>query len=460
MLAGCASTNGLNTSAVSRDANSLQSTASMAQAVLSDAAWPTEEWWRRYEDTQLNELIAEALEKSPNLHVAQARVRQAAALTGISEAASGPQVSLNAKSTRQLFSEDGTTPPPVAGQWKWVNESALNLAYDFDFWGKNRSAIEVSLGRARAAEVDAYAARLALVTGILQSYVNLQQAFEQLDIAEASLKQREQVFALTQERVAAKIDSLVDLKQAQSLVPAAKGRIAQVNEGIAVIRAQLAALTGGGPDRGLALSRPDLHEVPSMMMPSNVPAELIGRRPDVVAQRWRAEAAGKDIQVARAQFYPNISLTALVGLQSLGFSNFLYAGSRITGIGPALTLPVFDSGRLRSNLAARNAEYDIAVEQYNATVVDAVRDVVSQLLAMRWLEEQRTQQRDALKTATEAYELALERYRVGVGNYLQVLTAQGQVLASRRQLADLDMRAIGLDIDLARALGGGFRQQS
>jgi NodT family efflux transporter outer membrane factor (OMF) lipoprotein len=455
-LAACASPSGLYTSAHKLDAGKLQASESLAPATLSKAAWPTQAWWRRYGDPQLDALITEALEQSPNLRVAQARVRQAFALAGATEAAAGAQVGAGVRSSRQQFSEHGTTPPPVAGTWKWVNEASLNFSYEFDFWGKHESAIEAAIGRVRASEVDAYAARLVLVTGILRGYVRLQQAFQQLDIAQETLKQREHVVALTRQRVAARIDSDVELKQAESQVPAAKVQIAQINEAMALTRTELAALAGQGPDRGLALARPQLKETRASLLPSALPAELIGRRPDVVAQRWRAEAAGKDIAVARDQFYPNISLTALLGVQRLGFSEWFTTGSRISGIGPALTLPIFDAGRLRSGLAVRNAEYDIAVEQYNATVVDAVRDVVSQLMSLRWLEEERTQQRDALATSKQAYDLALQRYRAGVGNYLQVLAAQSQLLAAQRLEVDLDIRAIELDVGLARALGGGL----
>jgi NodT family efflux transporter outer membrane factor (OMF) lipoprotein len=298
-----------------------------------------------------------------------------------------------------------------------------------------------------------------LITNILRSYVRLQQAYQQLDIAAATLAQRQRILELTQQRVRARIDSSVDLKQAESLVPAAKVQIAQINEAIALSRAELGALTGQGPDRGLALARPNMREARTTLLPSDVPAELIGRRPDIVAQRWRVEAAGQEITNAKAQFYPNISLTAFIGMQSLGFPNFNDAASRITGIGPALSLPIFDGGRLKSNLAGRNAEYDYAVEQYNATVIDAVRDVVSQLVSLRGIEEQRSLQREAVATADDAYQLASQRYRSGVGNYLQVLSAELQKLASERLQSDLDLRAIELDIALARALGGGFAPQ-
>jgi NodT family efflux transporter outer membrane factor (OMF) lipoprotein len=459
VLAACASPEGLHPTARKLDAASLQAGESLGPASLSAAAWPTQEWWRRYGDPQLDALVAEALAHSPSLRLAQARIRQAAAFAGAAQAAAGPQLGASVRSNRQEFSEHGTTPPPVAGTWKWVNEASLNFSYEFDFWGKHEAAIEAAVGRTRAAEVDGHAARLVLVTGILRSYVRLQQAWQQRDIAEATLKQREHVLALTRQRVAARIDSALELKQAESQLPAARVQIAQLNEAIALARTELAALAGQGPDRGLALERPRLRENRASLLPSALPAELIGRRPDVVAQRWRAEAADKEIEVARGQFYPNISLTALLGAQRLGFADWMTAGSRIAGIGPAVSLPIFDAGRLRSGLAARNAEYDIAVEQYNATVVDAVRDVVSQLVSLRWLEEQRVQQGEALATTTQARELALQRYRAGIGNYLQVLAAESQLLATQRLALDLDMRAIELDASLARALGGGLPEQ-
>jgi NodT family efflux transporter outer membrane factor (OMF) lipoprotein len=454
LLAGCAAPD-TGPRAALHGASTLAASATLAQATLSDAAWPRGNWWERYGDTQLNTLVAEALKLSPNLKMAEARVRQAEAIVGRAEAADGLQLGFNEHTARQRFSEHGTTAPPVAGTWKWVNEATVNGSYEFDFWGKNRASIEAAVGVTHAVEADAHAAQLVLVTNILRSYVRLQQAWAQRDIAVATLAQREHILKLTQQRVTARIDSNVDLKQAESLVPAAKLQVAQFDEAIALAQAELAALAGQGPDRGLALVRPVLKETRTALLPTNVPAELIGRRPDVVAQRWRVEASGHDIANAKAAFYPNISLTGLLGLQSITFTNADVLGSRIGAFGPAISLPIFDGGRLKSNLAGRDAEYDYAVEQYNATVIDALRDVVSQLVSLRAIAQQRDLQREALDTADQAYQLALQRYKGGVGNYLQVLTAQLQLLATQRQAIDLDMRALTSDIALARALGGG-----
>ena len=153
------------------------------------------------------------------------------------------------------------------------------------------------------------------------------------------------------------------------------------------------------------------------------------------------------------------AMQRLIGLQSITFTNFDVGGSRIGAFGPALSLPIFDGGRLKSNLAGRDAYYDYAVEQYNATVIDALRDVVSQLVSLRAIEQQRALQREALDTADQAYLLALQRYQGGVGNYLQVLAAQVQLLAAERLQSDIDMRAFDADIGLARALGGGLIAQ-
>lgn len=458
ILAACADTHGLKPSAQWRDAPAPQATAALAARELGLDAWPTRSWWTRYGDTQLNTIMADALAGNPSLDIAQARVRQAAALAGLTEAAQQIQVSAAAKSSRQLFSAHAMTPKPMAGEWGWINEATVNLSYDLDFWNKNRSALQAAVGRLKATEVESYGVQLALTTTIMHHYIRLQQLYQQKDIALASLKQRESTLTLTQQRALAKIDSAVEIKQAESLIPAAQLQIVQLDEAMQLTRTELAALMGKGPDAGLHIDRPALTLPKGPLLPTSVPAEFIGRRPDVIAQRWRAQAAGHEIDVAHAQFYPNISLTAFIGLQSIGFSNFDVASSRIVGAGPALNLPIFDGGRLRSNLALRDAEYDISVELYNATVIEAVRDVVSQLVSIRSMDDQRRLQAQATLTAQQAYDLAQQRYKAGVGNYLQVLAAQAQLLTTQRQLVDLDIRSLELNVSLTKALGGGYGQ--
>jgi NodT family efflux transporter outer membrane factor (OMF) lipoprotein len=234
----------------------------------------------------------------------------------------------------------------------------------------------------------------------------------------------------------------------------------QLGEEITLLQHQLAALAGQGPDRGLALERPKLAPQPLgslSALPSTLPADLLSRRPDVAASRWRVDAASRDIAAAKAAFYPNVNLSALVGVQSISWSKLLTYGSAVPSLGAAIHLPLFEGGRLRGELAGRDAEYDLAVEQYNQALLDGLREVVDQLASLRAVEAQRAEVEQALAAAEEAYALATTRYRAGLGNLLQVITAEMQVLEQRGTRADLQARASSVSIQLVRALGGGFQ---
>ena len=458
LAAGCASFRGLAPQAQRTDAATLAARASLADAKLTAATWPAADWWRRFGDPQLDALVSEALAGNPGMASARARIDRALALAASAGAALAPQASAGANVTRQRYSNNGIFPPPIAGAWYTQSDLAVNFSYEIDLWGRNRAAYDAALGQARAAEVDAYAVRLLLASGVARAYAQLGRSFDQLDLAQDSLRQRQAIFELTRQRVAAGLDSRVDLKQAEVSIPAARERIAQLEEEIALGRNLLAALLGKGPDRGLAITRPRLQQQP-IAVPSIVPADLLGRRPDVVAQRWRVESARRDIDAAKGEFYPNVNLSALVGLESVSFAQLLHAGSRDPAFGPALRLPLFDGGRLRANLAARDADYDLAVEQYNQTLVDALREVVDQLASLRSVAAQRVALERGLAAAHDAYALATERYRAGVASYLQVLAAETPLLEQQNLRATLRARELELSINLIRALGGGFKDE-
>jgi len=456
LAAGCASFGGLAPSTQRTDAATLAAKNTLAEARLS-AAWPQADWWRRFGDAQLDTLIAEALAGNPGIGSARARIDKARALASASGAALAPQANALANVTRQRYSSNGIFPPPIAGSWYTQTDLAASFSYELDLWGRNRAAYDAALGQARAAEVDAYAVRLLLAAGVARAYAQLARSFEQLDLARDMLAQRQTTLDLTQQRVAAGLDSELELKQAEGSIPAARARIAQLEEEIALGRNLLAALLGQGPDRGRAIARPQL-KAQAIALPSVLPADLLGRRPDVVAQRWRVESARRDIDAAKGQFYPNLNLSALVGLESITFSKLLTARSEDPAFGPALRLPLFDGGRLRANLAAKDADYDLAVGQYNQTLVDALREVVDQIAALKSLDAQSAEAERALASAGAAYALATERYRAGLASYLQVLAAEVPLLEQKSLRVNLRARELDVSIDLIRALGGGFEE--
>jgi NodT family efflux transporter outer membrane factor (OMF) lipoprotein len=422
---------------------------------LSDAGWPQGEWWGALGDPQLKRLIATALAGNPSLAIAQARLDRTKAGVLLAESALRPEAIGSLDMTYQRFSA-GNAIGASAGDWRWQNRLALDLSWELDFWGKNRASLRAALGQLRASEVDVSAARLALTTGIARAYVELNRLHDQADIGRAAVRHREEVLKLTAQRFEAGIDSRVELTQAEAAVPSARADLAAIEESIALTRNLLAALSGEGPDAGLVLDRPGLATASALALPANLPADLIGRRPDLVAQRWRVEAAGRSIEVARAQFYPNVNLIGFIGFSSIGIARFISSSAAIAGVGPAVRLPLFDGGRLRADLVGSRADYDLAVEQYNQTLIDAVREVADQVTSLRALSVRREDQSRALEGFRKAYDLALLRYREGMGNYLQVLDAEVQLLRESRVAADLKSREYDLGIGLVRALGGGY----
>jgi NodT family efflux transporter outer membrane factor (OMF) lipoprotein len=418
--------------------------------------WPSDAWWHRYGDAQLDALVAEGLAGSPSLAAARARVARAKAAADVAHAALLPRVGGSADVNYQRFSENYIFPPPLAGNWDTDNRLALGLDYEFDFWNKNGAALQAALSQAQASAADAAATRVVLTTGIARAYFELQRLFAQREVSRAAIAQREEVVRLTRDRFGAGLDTKVEVEQAEAALETVNTELAQYDVAIANARHEVAALAGAGPDRGERIEARAAHHGPATRTPVAVPLDLVSRRPEIVASRWRVEAAGHDIDVARAMFYPNIDLAALIGLNSIGLSRLFEMGSIVAGIAPAIHLPIFEGGRLEANLSGREAERDLAISAYNQAVIDAVHDVADALASVDGLGHVAAAQAKARAATSRAYELAVIRYRAGLGNYLTVLTAQTQQLIQDRLDADLTARAFLLDVNLARALGGGF----
>ncbi len=457
-LTGCADMSGISSQARMRDAASLglAPATPAAQGTLQvDAAVPAD-WWRGFGDAQLDALIDRALAGSPNLKLAEARVARATAFTEAARATEGPRLTGSLDVNRQLYSANGPYPPPLAGNIYNSGTARLTGSWEIDFFGEHRAALQAALGAANAAQAEAQSARLLLAANVARSYIQWARLQAQLDVAERTLAQRTETLHLVQDRFAAGLDTQLERRQAEGGLPEARQQIEGLREQIALARNALGALVGD-PNAAQALAAPSLATLHSIASPQRLPADLLGRRPDVAAARWRVEAATQDVAVARAQFYPNVNLTAFVGLSTIGLDNFARAGSKEWGLGPAIRLPIFDSGRLRANLRGKSADLDAAVESYNATLLDAVHDAADQIASSAAIDRQQTEQRQAQQAAEASWALARERYQAGLGNYLNVLSAETGVLAQRRQAVDLAARRLDTQVALMRALGGGWQ---
>ncbi|HTH67145.1 MAG TPA: efflux transporter outer membrane subunit [Rhodanobacter sp.] len=453
-LAGCASSGGLHPDGTPIDPSSLKADRSLAN--LSAAAWPSTDWWSGLGDPQLDALIAEALEDNPGLGVADARARAAQAEAGVAEAARKPSVNGGAAAA-------GARPPAALlgdkAHFAVAKYGYVSFKWDLDLWGGKRAAWEAAVGQARAAEVDARAARIELSGNVARAYAQLGYAFTQQDLAAGELKRANQSRELTRQRVAAGIDNQIALKQGDAEVATAEQDVALAARAVDAARSSLSVLLGKGPDRGLQIARPRLLKPAELAVPSNLPLDLLGHRADLVAARWRVEAASKDIKVAKTEFMPNISIGAMAGVISMGGGNPFSLPGRFYQFGPSLSLPIFDGGKLRANLSGKDAQYDIAVAQYNQALVGALNQVADDLSALQSLHDQLAAQQRAQTAAQQAWDLALQRYQAGIGSYLEALVVRQQLLVANTGMAALQAQQVDLSVQLIQALGGGFQPQ-
>ncbi|SIT38513.1 Fusaric acid resistance protein FusA [Paraburkholderia piptadeniae] len=458
IIAGCASTGHIAPESARTDPATLDAGAAI-RAANADAQWPAADWWRAYNDPQLNAWIEAAQAGNPSLAAAQARVREAQSMAGVAKSALLPQVNGGMQIQRKQWPDNVFYGPgPLAGQESWNNTAELGLSYHLDLWGKDKNAAEQALDVAHARAAEYRAARLELESNIVRAYIGMSLNYALLDIAKSTLEQQQQVAALANRRLKGSIGTQLEVAQAEAPLPEYERQIDAIEESIALGRNQLAALAGKGPGAGDSITRPQLSLSAFAGLPSTLPAELIGHRPDIVAARWTVAAQARGIDVAKADFYPNIDLLASVGgYAAMGpLFGFLKSASGGWTAGPALSLPIFTGGRLRSQLGAASAGYDVAVEQYNQTIVTALKEIADEVVRMRSLDTQLKDAQRSVATASKSYQLAREGYRRGLTDYVNVLIAQTQLLRAQEGVAKVQAEQLSAHATLVTALGGGL----
>ncbi len=431
-------------------ADSALGLSSTAAPVVSDS------WWQGFGDAQLDRLIEQALSDNPGLAQASARLRLAEAQEAAARAGRQSEVKLSGGETR-LKIPQGFPQAIGGGQTVWLGDLGVALSWDLDLWGLRQDQVRESRALAQAASVDIEQARLLLAGAMVQSYIDLYRSYELADVAERTEAQRSNILDITRRRVAAGLDTRVELREAEGALPQARVALTQAQSAQALAIHQLSALTGRGADAYAAVARPQLQLDAALPLPGELPVNLLSRRPDVIAARSRIEAADAGKRAAKAAFYPDINLKALAGFASFSLSDLISARSLGYGAGPGLSLPLFDGGRLRAQYRSTEAALDQAVADYDDTVLRAVHQAADQLSLIEALGRELGQQRESLDAAEEAYRLAEERYRAGLAGYLTVLNAETEVLNERRQQVDLSASLALARVTLLLAVGGSYQ---
>lgn len=458
IIAGCADIQGIAPQSHALPPASLDAGAAVRAAAASER-WPESDWWRAYGDGQLNTLIETAETGSPTLAAARARVREAAALAQAAAGARAPQVNGNVSVTRQHWPDNVYYGPgPLADTNTWNNTGTLSLSYGLDLWGRDEHAAERALDAAHARALDARAAQLELEVNIVRTYVELSKQYALVDIATTTLARQRQLVELARKRLAGGIGTQLDLSQAEAPLPEYERGIDALREQIALAHNELAALAGKGPGAGDALLRPTLQLNADAALPTTLPAELIGHRPDVVAARWSVAGQARGIEVARAAFYPNVDLIASLGgfAVSTSMLQFLHAANGGWSAGPALSLPIFNGGTLRAQLGAASAGYDEAVEHYNATLVTALKQVADAIVRVRSLATQAQDAERSADLAERSFRLSETGFRRGLSDYVNVIVSETRWLDAQQRVAQIRAERLAAYASLMSALGGGL----
>lgn len=414
------------------------------------------DWWKTFNDPQLDRLVAQLLANNPSLQSALARIRAAEAELSAERAQDYPNINIDSTETRELVSNDYLYPKPYGGSWQWVGDTEARFRWSLDFWGKQAALIDRARSASEAAALDASAARLALAGMFSQSYVELLLAWQNIDIAHQTVAERQTILDLTQSRVRAGLENEASLEQAKALLAMSRIEVRRSETQRDMAVHAIAALIGQGAKAYPDITRPAAAVENGLPLPAHLPADLLARRPDILAAHARILAAVQGREAAHADFYPNIDLAAALGFQSIGLDKIFSGNALVAGVGPAIHLPVFDAGRIRAQYALATADLDAAVADYNGTVVGAVRQTSDALTQVASLADQRQQQQLALDSAARAFDLAKERYRLGLSGQIPMLTAEATLLSARQQMAALVAQAAVQRVTLLLSVGGGF----
>jgi len=413
-------------------------------------------WWQAFKDPQLDRLVAGLVDRNPGLEGALARMRAAQAELAFTGSEGRPQLSLDAEEQRMRLSGEYIIPPPYGGSHRWTGEVVANLSWNLDFWGRQADLIARSRHGAEAAALDVEAARQALAGALVQTYLQLALAWQSADIAAADVEDRTTVLGLVESRFDHGLENAAAAERAKALLAEAKAGQARVVATRDTLVHAVAALAGLGADAHAGIHRPGLQPDAALPLPSALPADLLARRPDILAARARIDAALAGREAARAVFYPDINLVGLVGFQAIGLSNLFDSEALTYGAGPAIHLPLFDAGRLRAQYAGMTAGLDMAVADYNEAVLSAVRQTADALTRIQALADQRTQQGAALAAAERAHALVKSRQSSGLASRIDVLAAASTVLAARERADTLAAQSAIQRVALLVCVGGGF----
>jgi NodT family efflux transporter outer membrane factor (OMF) lipoprotein len=414
-------------------------------------------WWEMYEDPLLNDLAKQVDISNQTLAQAEAQFRQAHALVAQARAGYYPTITAQASSTRSRASSNLGTVPLSHGVVTNHSISA-SMDWEIDVWGRVRRQVESNEAGAQASAGDLEAARLSARSELAQNYFQLRALDTQRKLLDDTVIAYQKSLDLTQNRYTAGVAARADVVQAQTQLKTTQAQAIDVGVQRAQLEHAIALLIGKTPS-DFSLAPAPLTIVPPAI-PIALPSTLLERRPDIAAAERRAAAANALIGVAKAAYFPSLTLTGTAGYQAAAYTNLVMAPSRFWSIGPAIAQTLFDGGLRRAQTDQAIAAYDASVAAYRQTVLTGFQQVEDNLAALRILQEEADVQQDAVELARQSLDLTLNQYKAGTVSYLNVVTAQATLLSNESTAVNIRSRRLVASVLLIGALGGGWNAQA
>lgn len=415
-------------------------------------------WWRLFNDRELTRLVDRALSNNNDLAAAKSRVDTARALVGVDRARMFPTLDLNGSAGVSRTSGDSASSQLPAGVFVDLDSQryrgSFDLAYDPDLWGRNKRLIEASTAQAAASEALWDSLRLGVAAEVARQYFLLRGLDAQKSVIVETIQSRQSTLDLQKSKADAGLIDGLSTSQARTELELAKNDLALVERQRGSAEHALAVLCGSRPSDFSVSNRAPNNSMPSIR--AGLPAEVLNRRPDVRAAEQNLRAANARIGVAEAAFYPNFSLVAGAGLESLSASDFLSWENRILSLGAGVVAPVFDGGTNKANFQAAISRRDEALANYKNTLLVALREVEDALVDLKGLAGSRSALEQALSSARDTQRISKDRYDKGISSYLEVVEADRTVLRVQLVLAQIDAQQRITLAALAKALGGGW----
>lgn len=412
----------------------------------------------RFNDAQLQQLVAVALTDSPNMQSAAARIVRARHIAKGAYAVLWPSADLRGSYSQQHFSFQGTVPPPInelVFSKLGFGNLGINFNYEFDFWGKNRQIFASRLNETFAAEMDMRQTQLILSASVASAYFELQNSLIQLRLAKDNVRLLKELEDIVLDRAKQGIQSDIPLKSAISNTQTARLSIDEYKRAALQARHQLAVLLGKNPFNTHIETTQFSYNKKQLTLPKVISINVLAQRPDIASARALMEAQAHQINVARAAFLPNINLSGILSLQSLYFSKLFNVRIQTESVRPAIELPLFDAGARRANLGVRHAEFELSVNRYNQSILNALKEVSDYMTAVQTLNRQVDNQTLAVNTINSNYTLFKARYKQGIIDYVQLIEIQQTLLQQKAMLYNLQARQKQAFVALLAALGGG-----